>query len=623
MKFQQFLSNKLFHDFSLQKRTKLFEWCLLFLLFLISFLVFFYTDYSDTLDNSVMLVKAIWHGQFENYYEYAARNAHPATVYSANYNVFLYGIFALWNFPVILLHRLNGLNYMDSVWALLWCKLLIVLALIFTTVLLRKLVQLCSSDPQNQHMASLLFLGCACTWIPTMVAGQYDILSLLAILLGLYFYIQKNDLWFYVFFAIAFPLKTFAIFVYIPLILLREKRIWGIILKLFPLFSISLAVSLPFRGNSWYELCIQTQSRDALNLLLDASVTIGGMQFNIFAAAYITLCVFCYISDWSEETNSYLPIWCSFAALASILLFTNFRSYWIILIIPFAVLTVFFHSKLTRTNMLLLSIGGTCGGLHILMNHWIYSARALTTKLVLRLMDIVPVAENLKYGSIQKFFDHYDLTRFNAALRTAFIAAFVLLLILNFPQKNAVVQWKRFKTGAEHWPVLLQLFLSLGMVFILLYANLAPATTAVYTTSGTTEILGVNLMDGHTIEQTFVVPEADSSFTVSELSFTAETSSSTRQNRSVLHFTLLDSSTDEILFQKTIGANLIKSNSTTRLDLGSIDLESGHKLCLQVQGEAIKNKTEVTLSKTSSETADRLLKIDGVPITGELFFTLR
>ena len=73
----------------------------------VSFLMFYYTDFSDTLDNSIILAECVLDGD-------------------------------IWNLPVIMEHRLMGYNYMYSLRSLLWCKTLILVALIFCAIIIQK-----------------------------------------------------------------------------------------------------------------------------------------------------------------------------------------------------------------------------------------------------------------------------------------------------------------------------------------------------------------------------------------------------------------------------------------------------------------------------------------------------
>jgi len=93
---------------SLYKRC--IAWFLLGFVLLGGMLVFWYSDIGDTLDNSVLLVESIVEGEFFDYYEYAATHSARQSQYSANYNVILYAIFAIWNFPTVIVHLATEVN---------------------------------------------------------------------------------------------------------------------------------------------------------------------------------------------------------------------------------------------------------------------------------------------------------------------------------------------------------------------------------------------------------------------------------------------------------------------------------------------------------------------------------
>ncbi|MBO4242301.1 MAG: hypothetical protein J5883_03380, partial [Clostridiales bacterium] len=169
-------------------------------LLLASFLIFYYTDFSDSLDNGVMLFESIKNGQFTEYYRYAAENAASETVYTANYNVILYFVFMIWNLPTAILHVTKDIDYMDSVKCLLWCKLLILLMILASSYVMRKIMDLYVDSKELKNKAHLFFLSSSCVIVPALVASQYDIFSIFFILLGLYFYLKKDMKKFLIFF---------------------------------------------------------------------------------------------------------------------------------------------------------------------------------------------------------------------------------------------------------------------------------------------------------------------------------------------------------------------------------------------------------------------------------------
>ena len=93
---------------------------------------------------------------------------------------------------------------------------------------------------ENAIWAPILFLSSGIFFATEVTIGGYDVISATFTLMGIYGYLKKNDKCFLLSFAIAIATKLFAFWIFIPLLLLREKKIWKIIAKL--LFSISLIV---------------------------------------------------------------------------------------------------------------------------------------------------------------------------------------------------------------------------------------------------------------------------------------------------------------------------------------------------------------------------------------------
>ena len=74
----------------------------------------------------------------------------------------------------------------------------------------------------------------ACLTMPVafyaqFIFGQYDIIMTFCVLLGVYYYLKKKDIWFIFWFAIAMTFKYSALLIFAPLLLYREKNVWKII----------------------------------------------------------------------------------------------------------------------------------------------------------------------------------------------------------------------------------------------------------------------------------------------------------------------------------------------------------------------------------------------------------
>lgn len=629
-------------------------------LLLTSFLIFFYTDFSDTLDNGVLLAESVVNGEFTDYYRYAAENANFMSQYSANYDIFLYGIFALWNLPTVIAHIVSGFDYMSSVAALLWCKALILAAVIASSFVLKKIVLL-YSDLRGAQLAQILFLSGSCVVIPAMVTVQYDILSILFMLCGIYYYLKDREGLFILFFALAVPLKLFAIFAFIPLILLREKRIPFIVLKLIPAFAVNFVCSLPFRGDPWYELCLGTQNRDAVDLILKGGVSVGDYRFNLFIAVYIAVCVFCYIKkdsfpygknaalssvssadavkpedrtaagahECGELTDSgcvcryYLPMYACLAVFAAFMIFVPIRSYWVILAVPFEIFVVLFNRDRLRANILLLTLGTACYTVHSYINHWILSTSSLVSKLALPVFVSLPTSENRKYASVQDMLSSWEISKFSEVLRTVFCISLILLLVINIPKPENVRRWSREKYAHEWWHGLLQAFATCVLIAVLLYANLAVDSPAVIDISKVGSYESADIISGNVLSQSFT---AQRSAEVNELIFSAENTNNYRSLRCAAVFTLTDETSGQTLYEGLVGTSLVESKKPYSLDIGKIQLERGHVYTLTVSADVVnkRGKLEFRLGVTDGlELPNYPLSVDGVEQPFNLAFALK
>jgi len=593
---------------------------------LMSFLIFYYTDFSDSLDNGIMLFEAIGNGHFSDYYRYAAENCASETVYSANYNILLYLVFMIWNLPTAILHVTKGIDYMDSVKALLWCKTLILGMVIASSFVIRKILGLYVDDKDLKNKAHLFFLSSSCVVVPAMVASQYDIFSIFFILLGLYYYLKKDMKRFILFFVIAVPFKSFAFFVFVPLLLLREKNLLKIIGGSILVFIPQVLASLPFRGDEFYAICLDSQNRDAMQLLLDGSISVAGYSVNLFALSFAALCVFCYSRKltFEEEKDPSVPIFITLCSIASFMLFINIRSYWVIMFIPFTLLLAFTAKKSLRINLLLFTVGSSCYTFHAIYNHWIYSSGKIVSELIFKRMDSIdiPEAEELKYASLREFFRLHDLSRFSQALYTVFFISIILLLVFNCPFFKKEEKKDR---SFDLWILPMQLFLTTIPLCLILYVNFATAGYPVYSRGmDSDEYLDYNVTYNEgTITQCF---DADENDTIEYIEFICENNNTDRMIRDTLRITISDNETGTVLVDETVGAAVLKDESKNRITFDPVDIIEGHTYCITVQGEHLDTPqiSSIHMGITSSlEDEDYPMEVNGEPQDCNLAFVVK
>ena len=560
-------------DFTPRERAvSIIEYILLAGLIVTSFCVFFYTDYSDTLDNSIMLGDSILNGKFRDFYEYAAVNKQKLTSYSANYDVFIYIVFLIWNLPVFIAHRIKEFDYMNTLWSLLWCKGLILGFTIGAAELVRRIADKLGANRKTARFAALLFTASTMVIIPEFVTVQYDIIAIFLMLLGLMFYFKggKSMKWFYLVFALAVPMKTFAIFVYIPLILYREKRVLWIILKMIPAFSVNLLCRLMFIGSASYQMAMSTQTRDAIKVITESTVTLGKFGINLFVICYLALLVLCYRME--DDGSKFKPVYISALAMSSFILFVNIRSYWMILAAPFLVLIILTDRSKIKLNVLIFTLGSFCGTVYYLMSHWPLSNENIVNHLVLKgMFDKLPDTKEPVYaGGIKEFFASHDLIQFAPVMYSIFIGAVILLLILNRPSqhKDDIRDYT-----PEWWMGLLQIGLTWGIVALLIIVGTMVRYVPVVSFTVPSDYMGGSLLKGMTIEQDFTAPRDQD---ISEVSFIAINDGLERTVRNSMNITIKDKTTGEQVGYATVNSAMIPDQEMYTMKMGKVHLTAGH-----------------------------------------------
>ncbi len=542
---------------------------------LAGFLLFYYQDIGDTLDNAVMFTECVLDGQPLSFYRYSAENAAPGTVYSANYNIALYTLFAVWNLPTSLMHIYGGFDYTTSVFALLWAKLMVVIFYALIAREMVKLVKVLAPEQRDAPKTSVfLFTSSLCAFIPGMIAVQYDCIPLWFMLIAVRLYAEKKDAKCILVFALSVPFKLFSVFLLIPMVLLRQKNVFKILLSLLPVLIPSALLAIPFKNDAYYLAAIGSQNGDAVRLILDAMISVNNMQLGInpFLVAYFLLCLYAYSRKEKDALNEgKMAVYLGFMAFAAFSSLTPIRSYWIVLVVPFMAILVSIH-KGNRTVALLtdtlLSFGG---GIYILANHWIYNSGRILNALVLKNVSL-PAGTQAKYavippdvlaeggvtefGHLAGFLDSLGL----GPVRFVFMALFIACALFAVWKLHPLSE-KQCVSGpkGEKWVVLARPVILIIVCAMLVGLNFAHVPETAYAVSGETIAQSeIDLSKESAASAPFTF---EKSTIVSEFTLPITAKDVNRTSRSMIRFTLTDCETGEILWESVIGtAELIGKN---------------------------------------------------------------
>ncbi len=542
------------------------------LTFITSFFVFLYTDITDTMENSVLLFHSIKIGDLSHFYTYSLE--HSESVFPANYQIPLYLLFMIWNLPIAFLSEM-GFDYLHSLEAVLWCKLLIVIFLFVCAHFMYKIAKLYIDEKDELKFSTILilFFSAPTVILSTQIACQYDCIAFSLILAGIYEYLKENKKAFILLFCLAFPLKSFSIFVFIPLVLLMEKNVFKVGFYTVLNFVIPIICSFIFRDDTSFGFLLKAQNQSAIDLVCKVQLEFTkGVGIPLFVATYFVLCVCCYLIKY-EKDNAIL-----IGAITYILFITlaPIRSYWVFLCEPLCILLILKYKNVLKQNIILHIVGSTCGTIFYLYQHWIYNTGYLSKRLVLGLF--LNESNTYKYGSFFKFVNINGLGAFMPLLFTVFAMSYLLIpliCILSFkPIRGKFICSKFFEIDI---PISILLFiqsvLSFLIILILLYSEtFIGKPIAIDTiTPENISLCDCNLSEGNVISTSFELQE---DLEISELIFLCKNLNTERKDRCRLEISIEDEDKN-IVVNEIIGASSIKSKDEHLVKIDKTLLAAG------------------------------------------------
>ncbi len=312
-----------------------------------------------------------------------------------------YFVFALWNFPLKLFGIRPPLEQFQPPFVyIMYYKLALAVAYFISGWLVLLILRRAGFSEKNSRLGAFIWFTSPVAIYSTYIFGQYDILTLVFVLAGVYFYIKNNNPLFIFFFAIALTFKYYSLLIFFPLLLLKEKRIGVLIKYSFFYFLPVLIVILPFLpSNAFREYVFGFVGPTHIFL---AELNLQYLSLKLFIVLWIAVAAWAYFTDVKERTDLFK--WMNYlASLVMFLLFglSFFHPQWLLFATPFWVMSALYNKRfefflwLDILMMLMLTIitvntGITTTDQHI-MNLGIFhrlSAPVLGNSITMR--DILP-----------------------------------------------------------------------------------------------------------------------------------------------------------------------------------------------------------------------------------------
>lgn len=411
------------------------DWLLFAIISSILFACFIYADMLYTVSHANNMLTALLSGHFLGAYEINYNFPVDGILSMVCYDLPIYAIFIVWNFPLWLIQKFFSVDIINSFLCLLWMKGLLVVFLFGCSIVLKNILKYLKVKDNLIKWAILIFVSSPLVFSSLFILSQYDIIPLFFMLLGVYAYMKKDYKKFLLWFAIAIPFKIFAIFAFIPLVLLKEKKILKILLNLFVgsailIFSKILSSFMPYYAES------TSVFNDGMlgKLLSTSQLPINLGLASLFIIAYLFLCIYCYVKELKsdEEINkfsTYIP----FASFSLLFLLIAYHPYWLIYTTPFFAILIFQNSKHFKTNLLLdisMSISSLLS--QVLVFSWCFGAKQVNNMLLPHLFGFKDLSM-VKYSSIKDILELFKVSTFMPFILALYFVSVVSVLIINRP----------------------------------------------------------------------------------------------------------------------------------------------------------------------------------------------
>lgn len=308
------------------------------LFFILAVICFFTFEHSDILHTAGSSFGYL-NGHFLDFYEYNAEFG----LYDS-YMPITYLTFALWNIPLRLCGIVTEPTQVVPIAVVMWYKLLPVLLYFLSGWIVYKIALEMNMGRKKAKLCAYAYLTMPIGFFSQFIFGQYDIFTLFCMLLGYYYYLKGKNKYFILFFALAIPYKYFALLLFVPLLLLKEKNIWKILKSI-------ILVGIPYLLQYLLYYNSEVFKEYVLGFGVTGYAFAAGLDTGAATISYVIV-VWLLIAAWSyferPDQKAGVIKWSLFlVGMVGFCIFglSQWHPQWLLLIVPFFVLSAFLNQN--------------------------------------------------------------------------------------------------------------------------------------------------------------------------------------------------------------------------------------------------------------------------------------
>ena len=326
--------------------VKAWEWIVLIIAITLPLISFLYGDTNSIIRCGIDVTKSIRDGQFWQYYDYTLLDrdrgymVHPPT-----YDILFYITVGIWEIPVAVAEMVTGTYLKGNTLAMCYSKCLLLVFLILSAWVVYKIAVKINFSSKIASWTAFMFMSGGFIFAYIGIAGQYDIMGLFFTLLGVYYYLKNDTKRFIFWFAIAVQYKFFPLFIFIPLVLLKQKNLLKIALHMI-LVMIPLGIMrIPFL-NDFNALAEKNEIQaDMIDRIFRNRIPIFETEVPLSLLFVGAVCLFCYWKDIKESEENYYAVFVPFLVMAALFLSFPFFPYWVVYLSPWMALLFFMRKE--------------------------------------------------------------------------------------------------------------------------------------------------------------------------------------------------------------------------------------------------------------------------------------
>lgn len=518
----------------------------------IAFFCFFYSDILITVEHSFNLIDCLLRGEFLSFYQYAIE--HNSYSQPAVYDFPIYVIFAIWNLPIYVIAKLTGIDYLNSLPCLIWIKSMLVVWVWASLYYVKNICAEIKIDETDNEWVSSFYISSVFLIVPVLILTQYDIISITLMLSGILGYIRKDEKRFVFSFMFAITMKLFAVFIFIPLLLLREKNLIKIVIKMLEGMIFLLFCKILFGGQAAYKSSTSSFSNDMLNRLQISSIQWIFPEYTIpiFFVLLFGVCVFCFANKCNDDTELNLfAIYIPYVVFGGFISLIQINLYWMVLFAPFSTILILKNKNYLKLNLLLDTfLGGAIIFVLSTLTWWVLCVGIVKPMCLSRLKFL---AVDPKYFSINDIWKSVGLDSFCNIFGALVVVCFISGAVLNYPKR--IIGSDIDNNECKMSFMWIRLIPSVMVMLLVLVVYFYPAERCIYSSVDNQNVVkSNNLLEGEgAVEQLISFSEESE---VDEIKLYVLAEGYTWMESTIIKVLICEN--DNCVFEDEIAANTIK-----------------------------------------------------------------